>query len=181
VVGSLDELWPRFLAARRDRGQVPASARADLVDGYLWTTVPANTPVAIGDSTAVAPTDGFAAFAARRLILDAAYRQRAAIGEPPDLDRLHAVAREHAIVTPYSSMIVLVTSDQQRRLDELEKAGDRFEREGEAAGETVPGNPTNVTAVPEPHEWLLLGLAVLMLGWYVRRRRLQPREQSARA
>ena len=39
-------------------------------------------------------------------------------------------------------------------------------------GETVPGSLTNVTAVPEPHEWLLMGLAVAMLAWYTRARRL---------
>jgi hypothetical protein len=67
-------------------------------------------------------------------------------------------------------MLVLVNEAQKRRLAELEKQGDRFEREYEQVGETAPeGNPI-VTAVPEPEEWLLITLGAAMLGWLVWRR-----------
>ncbi len=82
------------------------------------------------------------------------------------LDHLHVVAIEHSIVTPYSSMIVLVNERQEKLLDELETQDDRFQREHEDVGETIPEN-TLITGVPEPEEWLLLGLVVLMLGWYI--------------
>jgi hypothetical protein len=38
-------------------------------------------------------------------------------------------------------------------------------------GETVQQDPFSVTGVPEPEEWLLLGLAAGMLSWYVYNRR----------
>ena len=72
------------------------------------------------------------------------------------------------MVTPYSSMIVLVNEAQHRRLDELERQDDRFLREHEDVGETVPN--MGVTAVPEPEEWLLLGVAAAMLILYARKR-----------
>jgi hypothetical protein len=64
-------------------------------------------------------------------------------------------------------MIVLVTPEQQRLLDQLEKRADRFQREYEEVGDTAEENPFDVTAVPEPEEWLLLALAAAMLGWYL--------------
>ena len=59
-------------------------------------------------------------------------------------------------------MIVLVTDQQKRRMDQLEEGDDRFEREFEDVGET---EQLTVTGVPEPEEWLLIGLAAAMLGW----------------
>jgi hypothetical protein len=66
-------------------------------------------------------------------------------------------------------MIVLVNARQEQRLEELSQGADRFQREQENIGETQPV----VTGVPEPHEWLLIGLATLMLAGYALRRRKQ--------
>jgi hypothetical protein len=118
-----------------------------------------------------------AIFAARRLILAAMQRQRAMLDQPEVLDRLHTIALEHSIVTPFSSMIVLVNEEQQRRLDALEQRDDRFQREREDVGETTPEPPT-VTGVPEPEEWLLIGLAALMLLWYMRSSRAQAQRRQ---
>jgi hypothetical protein len=62
-------------------------------------------------------------------------------------------------------MIVLVDDRQQQLLDKLAQQDDRFQRELEQIGETTP---VNVTGVPEPHEWLLIGLALVMLAWLVK-------------
>jgi len=118
----------------------------------------------------VEPDQAFAALAARRLILAETQRQRGALGQVETLDELHAVAIEEGIVTPYSSMIVLVNVRQERLLDELEAQGDRFAREFEEVGETVPESALMVTSVPEPHEWMLIAVAVGMLVWYARQR-----------
>ena len=93
-----------------------------------------------------------------------------------NLDAIHALAVENAIVTPYSSMIVLVDAQQQAMLDRLSNLDDRYAREVEALGETTPSTPLPFAGVPEPHEWLLLGLAAAMLIYmaYTRRAKLLP-------
>jgi hypothetical protein len=101
--------------------------------------------------------------------------QRGALDELDTLDYLHEIAVEQGIVTPYSSMIVLVNERQEELLDELEARGDRFQREYEQVGETAPQNPFAVTGVPEPEEWLLIAVAAGTLGWYAYTKRLVPR------
>ncbi|HEY73918.1 MAG TPA: PEP-CTERM sorting domain-containing protein, partial [Thermoflexia bacterium] len=137
----------------------------DLLDGYTWLTV-------LEDGND-ASDEGFAPFAARRLILTEMQRNRGQMGRLDTLDHLHEIAIANSIVTPYSSMLVLVNQQQEDLLDELEEGDDRFEREYEQVGETVE-NALTVTGVPEPEEWLLLALAAAMLVWYVRAGRRQP-------
>jgi putative PEP-CTERM system integral membrane protein len=151
TAGSVDEALIRLLAVN-----------GGVVNGYAFTVLP--TDQVDGDFVAHAPSDDFAALAARQFILDQMAQNRATITDLATLDALHALAIEHSIVTPYSSMIVLVTEQQQRRLDTLEEGDDRFEREFEDVGET---NQLTVTGVPEPEEWLLIGLTAAMLGWFV--------------
>lgn len=153
-------------------GFVMPSDVTDLIDGYTWSVLPTDhaeaeySTIPATPATDAAPLgNGVGALAARRLIMAEMHRQRAAL-DVDTLDALHAIATEHSIVTPYSSMIVLVTDQQQKRLDDLEANDDRFEREYEQVGETMPQNPLAVTAVPEPEEWLLLILAAALLAWY---------------
>jgi hypothetical protein len=113
------------------------------------------------------PAPPFAAFAARRLIISDSITKREQISELATLDGLHALAVENSIVTPYSSMIVLINARQEQMLDQLEQQSDRFAREVEKIGDT---NAPNITGVPEPEEWLLIGIATALLGWYMRKR-----------
>lgn len=71
-------------------------------------------------------------------------------------------------------MIVLVDERQRRLLETLEASSDRFQREVEEVGETLPQSALSVTGVPEPEEWLLLALAAAMLLWYTYTRQLAP-------
>jgi putative PEP-CTERM system integral membrane protein len=163
AAASLEEALNRWALSLEHSGD---EAAPDLIDGYVWRTLP--TELAAAEAGQEVKTDpGFTALAARRLILAAMQRQRAGLDQLETLDQLHAIALDNSIVTPYSSMIVLVNWDQKRLLEQLERAGDRFEREFEDVGETAP---IDVTGVPEPEEWLLLALAVAMLGWYLRAR-----------
>jgi putative PEP-CTERM system integral membrane protein len=159
VAASVDEALVR-LAVSLEADDGPPR---DVVDGYVWHVVPTED---VGAD--VAADDSFGALAARHLILAEVYRNRGSLDQLETLDYLHAIAIEHSVVTPYSSMIVLVTTEQERRLDQLEREGDRFEREHEDVGETLP--EMGVTAVPEPEEWLLLAVAAGMLLWYARKR-----------
>ncbi|NTU86361.1 MAG: TIGR02921 family PEP-CTERM protein, partial [Chloroflexales bacterium] len=163
VAGDFEEALGRMLVALSARGQ----AGVDIVDGYVWTVAQGD-----GAAAAAAPEEpGFAAFAARRLILAELARSRPEAERLALLDALHAVAIAQSIVTPYSSMIVLVNQRQQDGLDARSAQADRFDREHEAVGETPPSAPL-VTGVPEPEEWLLIAVGAALLAWYAWRRRL---------
>ena len=170
VTGSVQEalnrlavtLYPQILA----QNDMPMGATLDWVDGYVWVTSPGTKSVTASLS------DEFAPFAARRVILDEMYRNRGNLRQLTTLDQLHAIAIKQSIVTPFSSMLVLVNAQQEALLKQLETNGDRFDREVEQVGDTVPQAALNVTGVPEPHEWLLMAIGAAMLGWYVYKNRL---------
>ncbi|NCG20458.1 MAG: TIGR02921 family PEP-CTERM protein [Rhodobacterales bacterium] len=82
------------------------------------------------------------------------------------LDEVHKLAVENDLLTPWSSMIVLVNEAQLKMLEDASKADDRFDRE---AIDDDSGFDNPLTATPEPHEWVLMMLAGLMLE--VRRRK----------
>jgi putative PEP-CTERM system integral membrane protein len=176
VTGDIEDALNRLAISRSSQSlaaaDVPVGAMADWSDGYVWFT---STRSATGGSPASSIDDGFVALAARRLILAETQRQRATLSGTSVLDQLHAIAVKYGMVTPYSSMIVLVNSRQEQLLNQLEESGDRFNREVEGVGNTLAANPLTVTGVPEPGEWLLLcSAAVLLMGYaYVKRRQPQ--------
>jgi putative PEP-CTERM system integral membrane protein len=163
VAGDLDEALAR-LAVSMAADQAVIS---DLVDGYLWTVLPTGKVAsAIPSDIQIqqhAADEPISALAARRLILAEMQRNRGTIDQLETLDALHALAMNYGIVTPYSSMIVLVTSNQQVLLEQLSDLEDRYLREVETLGDTTPSSPIPLSGVPEPHEWLLLGLAAALL------------------
>jgi putative PEP-CTERM system integral membrane protein len=173
VVGNLDQALSRLAVAIQ--GEVESigvdSINRDLIDGYVWTVLPPDQAGSV-DLESPPEESGFIAFAARRLILAEMQRHGGDLSQVSTLDNLHALAQEYSIVTPYSSMIVLVNLEQQRLLDHLAEGSDRYEREFEQLKDTVPSTNTPLTGVPEPHEWLLIGLAVIMLLLYASRRKL---------
>ncbi len=167
VAGSVDEALTRLAVRLNSAALGGPNATVDYVDGYLWIAAPAQ-------DAKKQPADGFAALAARRVILAEMQRQRGELTDLKILDALHQIAVDNSVVTPYSSMIVLVTAFQQNRLDNLEKGADRFDRELEELGDTVgadPNAPPPITGVPEPEEWLLIIVAGLLLVYVVATRR----------
>jgi putative PEP-CTERM system integral membrane protein len=176
VAGSLDEALQRLaLALNASAGGDVDAAVVDLVDGYVWEVLPSGqveAELAGLPGTQIETADGpFAALAARRLVLAEMQRQRGTISELETLDALHSLAVNYEIVTPYSSMIVLVTAQQQSLLGHLSEASDRYQREVEGLGDTTPSSPLPLSGVPEPHEWLLIALAVAMLVYMSYRQR----------
>ncbi len=133
-------------------------------DGYEYTAE---------NVTNLATDAAFAPIAARLQIAQAT-RQ----AEPltvSQLDTLHAIAQQHNVVTPYSSMLVLVNTQQQEALNKAQASDDRFERAQESGVETLtkPHNLLTASATPEPEEWLLLLVSLAVAAWMVRQRRLQ--------
>jgi putative PEP-CTERM system integral membrane protein len=175
VAGSLDQGLSRLSVslANNHAGGASLNVLNDVLDGYVWTVLPTD---AVGnefpDLASQASDDGFSAMAARRYILAETQQQRSTISEVGTLDKLQALAQQYSIVTPYSSMIVLVNFRQQLLLDQLSQAADRYQREYEDIKDTVPSTPTPLTGVPEPEEWLLMGLAGALLVWYAAKRRM---------
>lgn len=168
----------RHLAARAQLG--PGFISLD--SGYaflLERDPPAAPPVAASPDGAVAVpevgvtplVDPLAAIAARQLVV-AALRDTD-LGSVQGLDALHRLARAYGIVTPYSSMLVLVDERQREPLRKAEQDKDRFQREVESGTENV-STPSDlmVTGTPEPGEYLLLALVVLaFVGLSVQKRR----------
>ncbi len=93
------------------------------------------------------------------------HRMRRSGTEAADILPLHRLAGAHEIVTPYSSMIVLVNLAQKNMLKEAEKNPDRFQRDMENGEEllSAPHKPFEASAVPEPEEWALIGIVLTLL------------------
>ncbi|MBD1884077.1 TIGR02921 family PEP-CTERM protein [Microcoleus vaginatus] len=148
-----------------------------VVDGYAWSYAKTPQSKKTAKSAAVAElkdtgNEGFKPIAARQLIT--ALSKQKSSNQLTQLDAMHAVAKNFKVVTPYSSMIVLVNDAQREQLKAAEAKSDRFDREVESGKEqlTKPNNPLNVSGVPEPEEWLLLGVgAIGLLAVFLRQRR----------
>ena len=139
-------------------------AEGTILDGYKWkvTSLASDASTATGDDA-----DAFAPLAARQLIR----QQGRDIKNTPDtsqvdaLDAVHAIAKRTSIVTPYSSMLVLVDERQRQLLAEAEAGEDRFDREVEDGQNdlTDPGSPLTTAAVPEPSQLLGVFVAAIAL------------------
>ncbi|MEG4056385.1 MULTISPECIES: TIGR02921 family PEP-CTERM protein [unclassified Microcoleus] len=148
-----------------------------VVDGYAWSYAKTPQSKKTAKSAAVAEpknagNEGFKPIAARQLIT--ALSKQKSSNQLTQLDAMHAVAKNFKVVTPYSSMIVLVNDAQREQLKAAEAKSDRFDREVESGKEQLskPNNPLNVSGVPEPEEWLLLAVgAIGLLVVFLRQRR----------
>jgi putative PEP-CTERM system integral membrane protein len=131
-----------------------------VVDHYAWFLTQAVDP------TVKQPDPGFDAIAARQWITQVS--QSLQPTQLKELDAVHVLAKRYNLVTPYSSMIVLVNDRQKQDLKNAEQGKDRFQREGEDKQLPSPQS-ANVSATPEPAEWLLLAISIVMLGLVYRR------------
>ncbi len=146
------EVFARMAAAR---------AGQHLADGYLWRLDPA--PNARGTSRDLSA--GLSQLGAHQLL-------RKVLADAGDLDQAHALASRFGMVTPVSSMVVLVNERQRQDLARAEAAANRFQREVDSGEQALsaPGGII-VSGTPEPHEWALVLLAAGSLVWAYRRSR----------
>lgn len=126
-----------------------------VVDGYSWA-------VSTLDAEITAQT-GIEPLMARQLVSYLGKNENNL--SLAQLDNIHQIAKDNAIVTPYSSMIVLVNDRQKELLKQAEAKADRFDREVESGVEQLaqPNNPFEVSGVPEPELWILLGITAIAL------------------
>ena len=143
---------------------------ATALDGYLWQ-VEALEDGATATKENGAPSKAPAEFAFEAVAARQVIRQQ--MPEPTNLealDAVHAIAKRTGIVTPYSSMLVLVDERQREALKAAEAGADRFEREVEDGSDDLsdPGNPLTVS-VPEPGQVLSLMVGAIALVLLKRR------------
>lgn len=145
----------------------------NVVDGYTWINVKLSPRDLKKLSPLKKPEENeFSPLAARQLVL--ALSKETSLEQVSQLDGIHAIAKQFKIVTPYSSMIVLVNDRQRELLKEAEAQRDRFERQVESGKETLtkPANPMNQEGIPEPQTWLglILGIGLLIIFRYRQQR-----------
>jgi putative PEP-CTERM system integral membrane protein len=130
------------------------------VDGYAWSM--AKTP----SETTV--KNSFEPLAARQLVKGLS--QQIQGDNLAQLDAIHAIAKTYKLVTPYSSMIVLVNDQQREALKQAEAETDRFDRKVEDGQEQLnqPNNPLSV-AVPEPVNGMIVGSLAIALILFLKR------------
>uniref|UniRef100_UPI00286E7BE4 TIGR02921 family PEP-CTERM protein n=1 Tax=Chamaesiphon sp. VAR_48_metabat_403 TaxID=2964700 RepID=UPI00286E7BE4 len=134
-----------------------------VVDNYAWFLTQAK------DSTAQ-QDNNFDPIAARQWVTQVSQSLKPT--QLKELDAVHVLAKRYNIVTPYSSAIVLVNDTQKETLKNAERDKDRFRREGEDKSAPLPSPQMmpsgQVSATPEPAEWLLISIALLLLGMVYR-------------
>ena len=126
-----------------------------VADGYAWFMEKS--------SSQETTENNFAPLAAQQLVLGLSKKMN--LETLDELDAIHAIAKTYKIVTPYSSMIVLVNDEQREALKLAEAATDRFNRKVEDGKEqlTDPNNPLNSVSVPEPG--VVLGM--IAMGFFL--------------
>ncbi len=133
-----------------------------VMDGYLWAIAPA-----VKAASTTAETD-FQTIAARQAIRWLSRNED--VTQIDTLDRLHAIAKQAEIVTPYSSMLVLVNDRQREALKAAENDLDRFDREIEDGEDTLtnPGDPLNASVSEHAAPFGILFIGVCLI-WIKRR------------
>ncbi|MBD2042606.1 TIGR02921 family PEP-CTERM protein [Microcoleus sp. FACHB-672] len=175
---------PEVLERMATKAALGPSA-VSVVDGYAWVREkpvsetpkpqPGNKAKATPENKAqTASNTGFEPLAARQLVLGLSKTIKG--NEISQLDAIHAIAKNFKIVTPYSSMIVLVNDEQRKALKEAEADLNRFDRQVEDGNEQLetPNNPLNAS-VPEPGTVIGLAAGTVMLIVARQRRRFKSR------
>ncbi len=173
VVGSVDETLQRLAFSLNTKAEGYRIGSSDFLDGYVWTVSSSESTAVSTEGANSMPDDpAFSAFAARRLILSEMQRNRGQLDDLTVLDQLQELAKNYSIVTPYSSMLVLVNDAQRLQLDLADSRDNRFDRQYEPVGETLPTNQLPLAGVPEPQEWLLLIVSAFLLVYYAHKKGL---------
>jgi len=140
----------------------------NVVDGYIWGKSSKNGQQA--EDVAPIREDGlFGSIAARQMIV--AMSRFMDMEDLKNLDMANETAKKYGIVSPYSSMIVLVNERQEKALEEAEKQDDRFDREVEDGSEILqkPSNPMKTaSSIPEPSTIVLMVAGIFALSLFQR-------------
>ena len=130
-----------------------------IADGYSWSMLKNKS------AENATKRDSFIPLGARVLVRELS--KEIVDNNLAQLDAINAITKQYKIVTPYSSMIVLVNDAQRKALQKAESQADRFDRKIEDGKETLnkPNNPLNNSSanIPEPSNIIALIAVVLSL------------------
>jgi putative PEP-CTERM system integral membrane protein len=139
------------------------SSTVSVVDGYAWQKLDTNENKVIAQKE-----ESFQQLAVRQLILGLS--QAIDLNRLETLDAIHAIAKKYELVTPYSSMLVLVNDEQRRLLKQAEAQSDRFNRKVENGKENLskPNNPFKASVNEPSSGWVVgvVAIALLLLSPY---------------
>ncbi|MBW4511119.1 MAG: TIGR02921 family PEP-CTERM protein [Scytonematopsis contorta HA4267-MV1] len=169
VSAELSEVFKR-LATKSALGENAVS----VVDNYAWLMEKTQvTPPSSPPKSPLPTPHSLEPLAARQLVLGLSREKN--LDKLTELDAIHALAKKYKIVTPYSSMIVLVNDEQRRQLKEAEADKDRFDRKVESGKEnlTKPFNPLNTVSVPEPSNAVALGVVGIIFLVFAKKGRFK--------
>ncbi|KAF3884391.1 MULTISPECIES: TIGR02921 family PEP-CTERM protein [Nostocales] len=138
---------------------VLGASTVSVVDGYAWYKNESDTKESKITSQ---KEDNFQQLAVRQLILGLS--KEINLEQLETLDAIHAIAKKYELVTPYSSMLVLVNDEQRRLLKQAEAESDRFNRKIENGKEDLskPNNPFKVST-NESSSGLMIGIVAIAL------------------
>lgn len=77
-------------------------------------------------------------------------------------EKIHSIAKKEGVVSNYSSYIALINNSQKEQLKDNEKAKDKFDADLKT-GEDIGLKVKNITAVPEPQDWIYLTLLLVTI------------------
>lgn len=82
------------------------------------------------------------------------------------LDSLHFLAKNNSLVSPFSSMIVLINQRQKKALEKISVDKERFNRAIDSGAKSiVKGHDLfAISSVPEPEEWALIIVILFILS-----------------
>ncbi|MBK8202562.1 MAG: TIGR02921 family PEP-CTERM protein [Bdellovibrionales bacterium] len=147
--GGIETDWESILTSyTRNEFKVSHKDVVDIDARYVWKISKAKKSNKVAEIAEPLP--------AHKLILHAV--ERGSTKDEKELDQLQKIAVRSNIISPYSSMIVLVDDAQRKMLEDAAKEKDRFNRQVETGKEILssPKAPFEATAVPEPEEWALI-------------------------
>lgn len=88
-------------------------------------------------------------------------------------EKIHTISKEAGIVSDFSSYIALVNENQKKELEENEKRADKFEADLKTGEDKNLKQQNNIFAVPEPQDWILIFLMILISTLYVFKNKLK--------
>jgi hypothetical protein len=171
-----------YLAVKEALSKVTKISPFILVtEAGTWVSIPNTTPIdesvnlaMLFKTSGVTATDPMAKIGTHRQIESQMRQSVTKLNTPVFLDSLNTQAQQAGIVSPFSSFIVLVTPEQKEQLRVALGADGRYRVNYDLGEEQLiqpqSGGLLGTSAVPEPHEWLLLFTGAGVLFFFGRRK-----------